>query len=771
VSDIPVRPARGTAAISGTAVVYTPSSRSFTGSDSFTYGVTNSFGLRSTATVTVTITGDVTPPALVSAQSMGDPTKVSLVFSEPVTKASAELATRYSLDRGITVTGAALTADGRSVSLSLTPALAYGQTYTVTVNDVLDTATPANRIAAGARISFVPFGRVQGLAWDAFDAATAVVPDFSAQTPVRRGTSPGIDLGVRHRDTGFALHFYGQIRIDAAGKYTFSTVSDDRSQLYIDGTLLVDNTAATMTEKSGAVSLSAGHHDIRLGYTQVSGAMGLELRWEGPGIAKALVPASQFSRYDNAPPTISVIAGQSIDEDTSSGLIAFTVADPQSAATTLRVIATSANAALIPASGLSLAGTGSERSLRITPNRDAYGDTTVTVRVSDGIAAATRTVTVTVRPVNDPPRCTIPPTMSGTFVVGQVISASPGTWNDAADGGTIATPYLWQWQRSSNPDGSGAVDIPGATAATYTLVNQDSGQAIRVRVIARDATGLSATANSDISPLVSASGSLPPSILCPGSLTVSEDQTSAPVDITISDAETTSDRLVLTASSADPALIPTANITLAGTGSNRTIRVKPAANRSGTTQIALTVADGVMSSSCTLTVVVLPINDPPVNTSIPTIAGQLRTGAVLTAATGAWNDDLDGGSIAAYAYQWQRATSAAGAGVADIVGATSATYRLATADAGRFVRVRVTATDAGTPAPGASSVAYSNFTAAIGAAMRVLAQDVNGDGVVDIIDLVQVRQRFGSADAACDVNQDGMIDVLDLVSVRQSFGN
>ena len=45
--------------------------------------------------------------------------------------------------------------------------------------------------------------------------------------------------------------------------------------------------------------------------------------------------------------------------------------------------------------------------------------------------------------------------------------------------------------------------------------------------------------------------------------------------------------------------------------------------------------------------------------------------------------------------------------------------------------------------------------------------DVNGDGVVNVLDLVIVANAFG--EAAPDVNGDGVVNVLDLVIVANSF--
>lgn len=56
---------------------------------------------------------------------------------------------------------------------------------------------------------------------------------------------------------------------------------------------------------------------------------------------------------------------------------------------------------------------------------------------------------------------------------------------------------------------------------------------------------------------------------------------------------------------------------------------------------------------------------------------------------------------------------------------------------------------------------------------RMNPWDVNGDNVVDILDLVFVGRQFSATppdDAAVDVNNDGIVDILDLSLICQHFG-
>jgi hypothetical protein len=59
------------------------------------------------------------------------------------------------------------------------------------------------------------------------------------------------------------------------------------------------------------------------------------------------------------------------------------------------------------------------------------------------------------------------------------------------------------------------------------------------------------------------------------------------------------------------------------------------------------------------------------------------------------------------------------------------------------------------------------------ATVTLLAGNVNGDKVIDILDLVAVASQFGSSSpspACADVNDDGIVDIVDLVLVAKNFG-
>ena len=104
----------------------------------------------------------------------------------------------------------------------------------------------------------------------------------------------------------------------------------------------------------------------------------------------------------NEAPSVSAISNRTIGEGSSTGAIAFTIGDPETAAGSLSVTAASNDLLRIPNANLVLGGTGSNRTIIVTPPTDAYGGpVTVTLSVSDGVNTTLRSFDVTINPVAD----------------------------------------------------------------------------------------------------------------------------------------------------------------------------------------------------------------------------------------------------------------------------------------------------------------------------------------------------------------------------------
>ena len=100
----------------------------------------------------------------------------------------------------------------------------------------------------------------------------------------------------------------------------------------------------------------------------------------------------------NDTPTISPVANQRLTAGSSTGDLAFTVGDTESAAGSLAVTVTSSNTTLVPndPANLVLGGSGASRTLNVVPVASASGSTTITLSVSDGAATTSTAFTVDV---------------------------------------------------------------------------------------------------------------------------------------------------------------------------------------------------------------------------------------------------------------------------------------------------------------------------------------------------------------------------------------
>ncbi len=92
---------------------------------------------------------------------------------------------------------------------------------------------------------------------------------------------------------------------------------------------------------------------------------------------------------------------------------------------------------------------------------------------------------------------------------------------------------------------------------------------------------------------------------------IDENTATGIIDFTIGDVETPLDALVVTAESSNTTLVPNGNITLGGSGANRTINIMPASNQSGTTTITITVNDGTDTANDTFILTVTDVQSPP----------------------------------------------------------------------------------------------------------------------------------------------------------------
>jgi VCBS repeat-containing protein len=326
----------------------------------------------------------------------------------------------------------------------------------------------------------------------------------------------------------------------------------------------------------------------------------------------------------NAPPTISDIGNQTINEDGSTSAISFTVGDAETAAGSLSVSGSSSNPSLVPNANIAFAGSGANRTVTVTPLANQSGSATITVTVSDGTLTTNDTFTLTVNAVNDAP------TISN--IADQVINEDTATSALSFTVGDIETSAasLIVTGSSSNPalvpnanivfGGNGA----NRTVTVTPLANQ-SGTAI-LTVTVSDGT----LATNDTFTLTVNAVNDTPTISDITNQTISQSTSTGPLNFTVGDLETAAASLAVSGTSSNPSLIPNANILFGGSGANRTVTLTPLAGQTGNATITITVSDGALAASDTFTLTVNAVNTAPTISDIgdQTIDEDGNTGAL-----------------------------------------------------------------------------------------------------------------------------------------------
>lgn len=255
-------------------------------------------------------------------------------------------------------------------------------------------------------------------------------------------------------------------------------------------------------------------------------------------------------------------------------------------------------------------------------------------------------------------RNSVLPTISGEAFVGKTLTADPGTWNDAAPA------FTYQWLANTEP-------ISGATTNKLVLTEAELGKSIAVRVTATKGTAYSP--GSATSASTAAVGDDPTKVVSKTkpivSGTAKVGETLSTTDGTWSNEPTGFDYQWLADGTAvTGATSSTFVLTKDQRGKKMSVRVT--ASKSGLTS-------GTATSEETAEVSGGPLE----NKTAPSITGQTLEGATLTADPGTWEPET---VTPVFTYQWV-------ADGANIAGATSRTYTLTSAEVGKTVTVKVTA--------------------------------------------------------------------------------
>jgi hypothetical protein len=187
--------------------------------------------------------------------------------------------------------------------------------------------------------------------------------------------------------------------------------------------------------------------------------------------------------------------------------------------------------------------------------------------------------------------------------------SSASTWASAQANDTASNNLLTSGVNSATAIGSPLVITPGSGLSPYTFSIPRLGDFIFRDKVTFAISGVDhASNNASGLRILPAAANLkfelkaantPPTISGIADQTIPENSPVPTLFFTVGDAETAANSLVVSAVSSDPMLVPQANIVIGGSGANRSLQLNPAAQRSGSAVITVTVSDGAAAASDT----------------------------------------------------------------------------------------------------------------------------------------------------------------------------
>ena len=560
------QPANGSASNNGNGVITYMPAPDFSGSDRFTYRISDGQAARN-GTIYVTVAPVNQPPVIGDLSdrvlredsvlnvplNIDDPDHALTALSLRATSSNPEL---------FGSSGLQISGTGASRSLALTPrADRFGEAMiTVTIDDGEDQTTATFNVVVQA----------------VNDAPTLGVID---PLQMSEGGTASVSFSVTDAESDPS-----ELSVIASG--------DDDDLLPTSALQISGNEAArTLT-----IVPAPGR----------SGVAGITLIVSDGNASTSQTFIVRVAAVDDSP-TIAPIADQTIAEDGSAALDV-RLDDGDTSIDSLLLEATAEDPTLLAADGLQISGDGNERTLTITPAANRFGTTSITLRVSDGASSAETVFLLTVTPVNDPPALT---QLSDQRVdEGQTLEV-PIVLTDPDR--TLNSLTVTAQSDNSALVGDDEFDISGSGGNRVLRLTPKAGQsgAARITVTVSDGQSQATAAFAlTVTPVND-----PPTLSAPDQVTIDEDR-SGNVTITVNDPESASHELQVSAVGSDSRLLPDGSLQVLDGGESRVLQIKPAADQSGTAEIVVTVSDGALESQRTIRVSVNEVNDAPTITAI-----------------------------------------------------------------------------------------------------------------------------------------------------------
>ena len=492
----------GTVTNTSTTVTYTPNV-GFSGSDSFNYTITDGQGDTDSATVNVTVTAGSTTNVTVAAAGTVESTNPTTDINEatlgyvstkynaaPATSAARKAYFQFdvstlSVNSGGTATFTVnftnsfqqnvqlwalnqafagdvstltwntapanepttnnmLTSGGTSAtaigSATLIPA-AYPNPATFSISNignyvqggkvvlVLTGVTHASNNSSGAR-----YNRTNATLTMPVTGATNSSPtisDITNRTIVEDGSTSVITFTIGDAET-------------AAADLVVTAASSNTNKIPVSG-IVLGGSGANRTVQVFPAANQVGQATVTLTVTDAGGASNGD---------SFIVTITQV----NDAPTISDIADQTINVNTSTGDPAFTIGDIETTPSSLVITGSSSNTTLVPNANIVFGGADASRTVNVTPAANQSGSATITVTVSDGALSASDTFVLTVNAV-------LPPIETWRTAQFGANAGNPAIAGDTADPNNNGVVNLMEYALNGNPMSNGPLPLPVVTTA------------------------------------------------------------------------------------------------------------------------------------------------------------------------------------------------------------------------------------------------------------------------------------------------------------------
>ena len=105
----------------------------------------------------------------------------------------------------------------------------------------------------------------------------------------------------------------GVFQVERAGQYTFSSISEDGSHVWVDSYMVVDNGGMHAAQKvSNSVRLGRGYHSLRADFFKNAGGAMVVVQWKGPDTLDRVEALNGFHFEGGAPEALPEGRGRQV---------------------------------------------------------------------------------------------------------------------------------------------------------------------------------------------------------------------------------------------------------------------------------------------------------------------------------------------------------------------------------------------------------------------------------------------------------------------------